>query len=142
MLKGSTIALSMATSAYMRCSKGSVGEACTAGHQRPAQPAPALGLALVGRLGLEEQREGLFKAAEGRERPREIALFCLSLLLHLLHSTTTRYDTSLLWSDMTLSAMSSREWGRVISTWDSRKNWKEIRRTTNTLLLLLSTIMS
>ena len=53
--------------------------AAPAGHHRPAQPAPALWLALVGRLGLEEQREGLFKAAEGRERPREIALFCLSL---------------------------------------------------------------
>ena len=48
-----------------------------AGQQRLAQLAPALGLALVGWLGLEEQREGSLKAAEGRERPREIVLFCL-----------------------------------------------------------------
>ena len=54
-----------------------VGVAAPAGHHRPAQPAPALWLALVGWLGLEEQREGSLKAAEGRERPREIALFCL-----------------------------------------------------------------
>ena len=72
MLEGSTIAVSMAASAYMRC----VGPA---GHQRPAHPAPALGLVLVGWLGPEGLWEGSLRAAEGRERPREIALFCLSL---------------------------------------------------------------
>ena len=56
-----------------------VGVAAPAGHQRPAHPARALGLALVGWLGPEELWEGSLGVAEGRERPREMALFCLSL---------------------------------------------------------------
>ena len=54
----------------LHAARQEVGGLPSAGHQRPAHPATALGLALVGWLGPEEQREGSLKAAEGRERLR------------------------------------------------------------------------
>ena len=62
MLGGSTIALSMPTTAIMRHGKGG-GEVAPAGQQRLAPPPPALGLALKGWLGLGKHRGGSRKAA-------------------------------------------------------------------------------
>ena len=62
MLGGSTIALSMPTTAIMRRGKGG-GEVAPAGQQRLAPPASALGLALKGWLGLGKHRGGSRKAA-------------------------------------------------------------------------------
>ena len=59
----------------LHAARQGVGGLPSAGHHRPAHPATALGLALVGWLGLEEQREGSMTVAEGRERLREIAHF-------------------------------------------------------------------
>ena len=59
---GSTIALSMPTTAIMRRGKGG-GEVAPAGQQRLAPPASALGLALKGWLGLGKHRGGSRKAA-------------------------------------------------------------------------------
>ena len=62
MLGGSTIALSMPTTAIMRRGKGGV-EVAPAGQQPLAPPASALGLALKGWLGLGKHRGGSRKAA-------------------------------------------------------------------------------
>jgi len=62
MLGGSTIALSMPTTAITRRGKGG-REVAPAGQQRLAPPASALGLALKGWLGLEKHRGGSRKAA-------------------------------------------------------------------------------
>ena len=76
MLGSSTIALSMPTTAIMRHGKGG-GEVAPAGQQRLAPPAPALGLALKGWLGLGKHRGGSRKAAGRCGAASQVASFLL-----------------------------------------------------------------
>ena len=78
MLGGSTIALSMPTTAIMRRGKGG-GEVAPAGQQRLAPPASALGLALKGWLGLGKHRGGSREAAGRCGAASQVGSFYLFL---------------------------------------------------------------